>query len=324
MEKEKKPRQESEGENPETKGETKPEQSIVSNVPADELPPDLSEFMKKFGRREEGPIPTGKIVEIAPAKTRTFSIDLPSGGIPYQTDKYHHAYMDGKITLHPMTTAEEEILYSTGDFTNNLNRVLANCIADKQLDPLDLTAADRMAILLALRSFSLGTNYVVEIRCQFCARQFKTEIDLAEDLNIKKLEGIGGNQEEPFEFELPISKDKIIFRLMRGRDEVDVVRYANRIRQRTPDAPDPSESYRLAILIDSIIGADGNEIPMPDIMAKVKYVKSLILGDTNAFRLAIEKVGGFVDLTVFLTCSLCGAENEMGLPITPEFFRPTR
>ena len=106
---------------------------------------------------------------------------------------------------------------------------------------------------------------------------------------------------------------------MRGSDESDVVRFAQRQKKRNPDLPDPSENYRLAIILHSINGKI-----VEDTTAKLRYVRSLPMADTQAIRLAVEKVGGYIDLNVFLTCSSCGAENEMSLPMSLEFFRPTR
>lgn len=301
---------------------SEPTEDKKNEIPA-KLPPkkeefNVEKFMEKHGR-DAKQSPGGKIVSIA--RTETFEILLPSRGIPYQTEKYHYAFPEGRVVLAPMRGVEEEILYNpTTDFAENLNKVLDLCIVSKEIPPLDITASDRMAILIALRTHSLGTaKYTIDSKCRHCREQFKQQVDLIVDLNVRELDGFDGVKEEPYEMTLPMSKKKIAFRLMRGCDEIDIVKFAKASKKRNKEKRDPSENYRLAI---TLVEIEGNAIE--DIGEKLKFMRTLSSGDINAYRLAIEDVGGYIDLTVRLECTHCGSENETIMPIDLEFFRPTR
>ena len=74
------------------------ERKLITNA-NDTTAEAINTFMSKFGKGAA----RGSLISTAPAqKTRTFSISLPSFGIPYQKDKYNFAYPDGQMALHPL------------------------------------------------------------------------------------------------------------------------------------------------------------------------------------------------------------------------------
>jgi len=256
-------------------------------------------------------------VQQKPAHIRRFVGQLPSKGIPYRSVG---AYVDGRIDICPMTTKEESLLYSPGDSLAHINKILDSCIVDDdkaKLSPIDLTINDRFAVLLYIRTFSYGSEYEIPFTCASCNYYNpKTIIDISSDLSMNFMDE---DAEEPFEVDLPRSGDYIHFRLLRGRDEETIAKYAKRLKMQSTDEGDPSNIYRLAL---SIVGINGMEVS--DFDAKVEYVKNMIAGDANTLRLAIQNADGRIDTTLFIDCPACGFANRFEMPFTAEFFRPSR
>jgi hypothetical protein len=250
-------------------------------------------------------------VRVDTGLNRAFKLTLPSLGIPYG-DKIP----GGVIDVRPMTTAEEAILYSaSGDGVSKIGAIISACLVTKAVAPEDLLLTDRFYILLLLRSRSFGARYEFPLRCQGCSQQSKTSINLAEDLKVTRMDP---SVTEPFEVPLPVSGDTVSLRFLRGKDEIRIAKYAKRVRMQSSDPSDPSYLYRLAL---QIVAINGKEVTLADAES---YVRKLDIGDSSAMRLATEKNEAGVDTTIYVDCGQCGYTNELEMPFTVEFFRPSR
>lgn len=241
---------------------------------------------------------------------KSLSIPLPSKGVLYEG-----RMPTGSVRIRPMTTAEEAILYSpVGDGLTKIHAIINACVIDKDVPPDELLLIDRFAILLALRTLSLGPIYTVPFRCRYCSAQFKATIDIAADLDMVYMdEGV----KEPFIVSLPKANKLIGFRLLRGRDEERIAKYTKKTRMKSTDTADPSYLYRMAL---QIINIDGVDVKIEE---AEKFVKTLDIGDSNALRQEVEKVEGGIDTTIYIDCTSCGATNETEMPFELEFFRPS-
>lgn len=241
---------------------------------------------------------------------RSFIVTLPSQGVLYG-DKIP----GGRFELRPMTTAEEAILFNTsGDGISKVNAVIDACAVTKDIPLEDLLLIDRFYILLVLRTRSFGAVYAFPTRCQGCQAQFKTEINISEDLEINPM---SEDVVEPFDVTLPFNGDTVSLRFLRGKDEVRVARHAKRIRMQSTDPGDPSHTHRMAL---QIVAINGREVQLVEAQ---RYVESLDIGDSNAIRTRVEEVEGGVDTTCYVDCRMCGFVNEIDMPFTIEFFRPS-
>ena len=112
-------------------------------------------------------------------KGKVFAIELPSRGVMYVTDEGAKQLPGGKLSLRPMSTVEESILYSpTGDGLSKVRTIINNCIATEGMDPYDLLLVDRLYVLLSLRIKSLGPEMEVPVRCAGCGQQFKHLVNI--------------------------------------------------------------------------------------------------------------------------------------------------
>lgn len=269
-------------------------------------------------------------------------MDLPSQGVLYLDPETRESLLpNGKVELRKMTAQEESILLSQG--TQGLDRIakiVTNCVRvptfaqneKSALTPDDFLLTDRMAILLALRALTFQTtHYTFTFRCQFCNQTAKASEDLAdlpernpETIAYKMLEEGKIDALEDFKLAEPITvhlsdagKD-VDVRFLRGHDEAKIAKRSKRTRMASNDLGDQSYIYRLALQIVAVDGDDG----WPP-AKKEAFVRQLSSGDTARMRIAVDDVEPGLDMTVYPTCAACGADNELSLPFTAEFFRPT-
>jgi len=240
---------------------------------------------------------------------RAFRVTLPSRGLLYDGK-----LPGGVIELTPLTLADEAKLYDQG--TQALDKLdsIIRAHVKSPIEPDDLLITDRFFILLNLRIRSHGGAYRINGRCQFCNQQFTHEINVAREIETFYLED---GFTEPFEFTLPSTRRRIGLRFLRGSDEREVARVARRMKLKSTDAGDPSFIERLKAMIVTV---DGEELTAA---AKNHFVTNMDMGDSIQLQNHIDDQECGPDLKLVIPCPGCGADNEMAMPFTADFFRPT-
>ena len=240
---------------------------------------------------------------------------LPSHGVLYGGDLPE--IPGGKYEIRQLTAQEDSLIFQQGaPALDRINRVIDTCIKlPNGFDPQALLVADRMSILLTLRVISLGPQYSVPFKCQFCGKQSKSTLNIIEDLDNK---GAPDDLHEPLDADLPDKGVLVSLRFMRGTDESRIMKRADRLMMQSNDMNDPSYFHRLALLIVAIGGDTAKSLG-----EREDFVRSLSLKDVTVLRNTIDKNEPGVDLRVYPTCRSCGATNELMMPFTAEFFRPS-
>jgi len=240
---------------------------------------------------------------------------LPSRGIVYGKNSSLHK--KESVSIKAMTAKEEDILLSRAfsKAGTTVTELLKSCIAEHDVDPGQLLSGDRQSILVAIRITGYGASYNADVVCPECVSRVKHDFDLS-SLEIKpldidpKLEGVN-----EFEFTLPVSKKRVTFKFLSGRDEEELNVISERRKKLFGDGADNIVTTRLAHQIISIEGIDDkNKI--------TTFVNNMPAGDSRALRLYIEKHEPSLNMNVMMTCPSCNAESEVALPIGPAFFWP--
>ena len=144
-------------------------------------------------------------------------IPLPSKGECYPNKQ-------GRIAVSYLTAMDENIIVSPNLYRDNmvLDVILKEKIRDPEINADDLLDGDRDAIILFLRSSAYGNMYSVTTTDPETKKSFETEIDLSKikykDFNLV------GDENGWFDFETPVTKDKIKFRFLTHGDYVDLAR----------------------------------------------------------------------------------------------------
>ena len=244
------------------------------------------------------------------------SVPLPSNGKIYPQNS--GLFNRELVQIKAMTAQEEDILMSRALIKEGtvLTHLINSCLIDKSINSKDLIAGDRNALLVAIRITGYGADYRVEVSCPECNTKQTSAFDLS-DLDIKRLtiEPItpGTNQ---FEYMLPVSKKRVIFKFMTGRDEEEQSTILERRRKAMPD-----------IQIDSIITSrlEFAILSIENVQDRNKtntFIKSMPALDSRSLRNYISDNEPGIDMTGKFRCSHCSANTQVSLPLGSSFFWP--
>ena len=220
----------------ELRGETKKEPAKPGRKPAGktvlEQIAEAEEVSEKPKVRKKKavsePVSVRDIAETSPAKVITKMEDtnpmasydiipLPSKGECYKSKQ-------GRIAVSYLTAMDENIIVSPNLYRDNLvlDILLKEKIRDQEIDPDDLLDGDRDAIILFLRSSAYGNMYSVSTTDPDTKQSFDTQIDLSK-IKYKDFTLVG-DENGYFDYELPLTKDKIKFRFLTHRDYINLTK----------------------------------------------------------------------------------------------------
>ena len=162
----------------------------LENAPKFEIPKPVNTSMQNYGN-----------------KIQWDSVPLPSGGECYKNkmDKVPVAY----LTAYDENLIVSPNLYKDGTF---LDELVSSKIMNSSIKVDDLLPGDRDAIILWLRGTSYGTDFPVTATDGDTGKQFDAIVDLTE-IHPKPFK-LKGDSNGYFDFELPVSHDKIKFRFL--------------------------------------------------------------------------------------------------------------
>ena len=243
-------------------------------------------------------------------------IDLPSKGWFYQSD---NPLSSGQVEIKYMTAKEEDILTSS-------NLIQKGIVMDKLLEALivtegvkldDVLLGDKNAIMVASRVLAYGKDYPIEFTDGSSGRKREEVVDLT-SLDDKKIDfkkfSKGVNEHQ---FELPVSKRKITFKLLTQSDDKNIDIELKAMKKFTKESGiDPEVTTRLKHSIISLDGSDDkNEI--------VKFIDNEFLAvDSLAYRTYLTSITPDVDLTIMGELDN-GEVEEVAVPVTARFFWPS-
>lgn len=245
-------------------------------------------------------------------------ISYSTFNLPSQGAFYNGKLPNGSVEIRKLTIREEATLASNGmSVTDRIKAIIRACTKFPEgFDPEDLLLTDRMAVLLALRTYTFGADYRFKWRCPACNAPNASTVNVVHDLD-EKTPAAGAV--EPIEVVLPDAKVTVGVRFLRGRDEVAIIKQSKKLAlQNTVDPSDPSHIYRLAMQIVTI---DNRPVTLQE--AEI-VVGNFTMADSAAMRNAIEDAETGIDTELPVTCRSCATETELPLPFDAEFFRPTR
>ena len=142
-------------------------------------------------------------------------IALPSNGEGYADKK-------SRVPVAYLTAYDENFLTSPNLYKDGLviDFLLHNKILDKEVDIDSLYSGDVDAIVLWLRATSYGVEFPITVVDPDSGKRFETTADLSK-LKYREFK-LKGDENGLFDFELPISKDKVKFKFLTRKDEKDL------------------------------------------------------------------------------------------------------
>ena len=234
-------------------------------------------------------------------------VDLPSKGLLYPEGS---ALASGTIEMKYMTAKEEDIL-------TNQNYIRKGVVIDKLLKSLiltdinyeDLLIGDKDAILIASRILGYGKDY------KFTFSGEEIEVDLT-TLKEKPLDEslIITPLKNEFEFKLPHSGNKITFKLLTQKDDINIDKEIEGYKKISKEE-NKELTTRLKMMILSVNG-DSERSTINN------FVDTAFLArDSKSFREYYNKINPGVDTKIKYEF-LEGIEEDLDIPINMNFFWP--
>lgn len=254
-----------------------------------------------------------------PAGFPTEIISLPSEGKVYPST---NPFSLGKIEMKYMTAREEDILTSA-------NLIKQGVVLDRLMESLivtpgnfdSLVVGDKNAVMVAARILGYGKEYQVSVKCPVCEKETIINVDLTTLPEKHIPESAVMVEPGVFEFTLPYSSRKILFRLMTtGIDKkIDFDLEQQRKSKKFNDGIDRELSTRLKYLI---VGVDGNR-DQKAINAFVDF--ELFAKDSRALRSYMKDISPDIEFNHAFQCEnkSCGHREEaIAFSIDSNFFWP--
>ena len=243
------------------------------------------------------------------------SVPLPSRGVIYSPDSL--LYNTETLKIKAMTAKEEDILTSQAFIKENtvMEKLIQSCLIEKSIDVNDLITGDKNALMVSIRITGYGSDYKVSHSCQNCSTNNKITVDLSQ-LQIKRLaENPVESGKNVFEFVLPVTKKKVLFKFLNGHDQKEI----SLIEKRLKDAGIKYDNSVTSFLEYSILSVDG----ITDKNKIKHFIINMPALDSRRLRQQIKRSEPGIDMSWNYSCSNCGHDNDIVLPITSEFFWPS-
>ena len=235
-------------------------------------------------------------------------IDLPSGGRLYPKE---HPCSDGKIEIKYMTAKEEDILTSQNLIKKGvvIDRLIDSLIITEGIKCDDLILGDKNAVMVAARILAYGPEYVCDVTNPNTDETITHTFNLAECpfKNLPK-----DITENKFETTLPISKKKITFKLLTGRDET-AIQEELKASKKVGVGVSPELTTRLRYLITSVDGDNSTSV-INDL------AQNMLARDSMHLRKQMRKTTPDNELSQEI--EIGGESVKVDIPMTVGFFWP--
>lgn len=243
-------------------------------------------------------------------------IELPSKGLVYPES---NPLSKGSVEIKYMTAKEEDILASQNLIRKGvvLDKLFESVLVSKEVKISDIVVGDKNAILLATRILGYGSDYQVDITDPFSGENQKTSIDLAK-IQTKEIDESLLNRENRYEFDLPLTKKKVVFKILTHKDEQDITAEVAAL-QRLQKGSDVTNDVTTRLKY-MIVEVDGNS----DRGYINKFVvNGLLARDSRALRNYVREMSPDMDMKFDFTSDLTGESEALDIPFGVGFFYPS-
>jgi len=242
-------------------------------------------------------------------------ISLPSEGKVYAES---NPLSKGTLEIKYMTAREEDILADRNLINKGivLQKLLESVVVQPGVNVDDLVIGDINAVYLATRMLGYGPDYDVEITDPFSGEKQKVTIDLSaiqtKDIDYSRL-----NPQNRYELTLPVSKKKLIVRLLTHKDEKDITHESQAMERLTKGksvGTDVTTRFKYMI-----VEVDGNS----DRGVINKFVPNMLAGDTKALRNFFKELSPDLNMKYDFVSEVTGESEALDIPFGISFFYPT-
>ena len=255
----------------------------------------------------------------------TEMVDLPSQGKFYPEG--HPLKDKSSIEIKQMTAKEEDILTNKSFIKKGIviDKLIESLIVDKTIDVASLLIGDKNAILVAARAAAYGEAYDLLITCTECGAKKSHQINLS-NLDVtnfdKALELVKQDEEIKIEntglgsvlLKLPKTGWYAEMRPLNGLDERRMMSIVDSRKGKNMNE-ELTVSEQLNFIIKSINTVSDRKM----ILDAISIMPAT---DAKFLRNIYQKIVPNIRIMTNFGCGSCGAQQEMEVPFTQEFFWP--
>ena len=234
-------------------------------------------------------------------------IDLPSEGRLYPEG---HPLKDGKVEIKYMTAKEEDILTSQNLIQKGvvIDRLLDSLILTEGVKTDDMILGDKNAVMVAARILAYGPEYECQVTNPNTGELINHTFNLADCPFKKSSKNV---KENLFDLTLPISKSKIKFSILTGKEEKLIeedLKASKKLGSVLPEL-----TTRLRYMIKEVDGDNSQS-------AINNTAVNMLARDSMVLREELKKVSPDIDLTQEIEIE--GETVKVAIPMTVGFFWP--
>jgi hypothetical protein len=245
-------------------------------------------------------------------------LSLPSRGVFYEEypnvrsgDLKIRAYMASEMRLIAAITA-----HTMHDITDE---ILNNCMQPNQIPSGELTDADAAFLMFWLRGESFSQHYSLNSPCPYCSPEepFFHSIPFS-SFGVMMLDK---DTKEPISVSLPASRLTVSMKAKRKKAESEIQETLERLADKYPTS-DLDKQLELASYIASVTH-EGTEVTERSDIEKL-VLDFLPPDDLDALGKATGAFRHGIEESVEVPCERCEKTITLEIPVSLEFFRPTR
>jgi hypothetical protein len=241
-------------------------------------------------------------------------IDLPSKGLVYPKES---PLSSGKVEMKYMTAKEEDILTNTSYAEKGilLDKLMQSLIVS-DVKYNDMISGDKNAIILASRILGYGKDYKFKYTDPKTGDESILVADLAK-MEYKELDEPFYKNTNEFDFELPLAKVKVTFKLLTGADTKKLNDEIKGMKKINPEG-----SFQITTrLKHTIVAINGDR----DTATVRGFIDDgyLLAKDAMALRTYMNKITPDVNLVTDCIKENGDVVEGVEVPIDLDFFFPT-
>lgn len=225
-----------------------------------------------------------------------------------------------EVSIRPMSTKEEKLLYASRDYSF-VDKIVKSCIIEpKDIDMRKLHPNDIIFLIFMIRELTFGPTYPQTVVCPTCGTKQEIEINITDmEYYILDLETL----EESLTVKLPHRGDIIKLHLLSNGDIEDISKTVKRLEKQgsLSDAETYEYILRFARMIESI---NEEEYSTKADRETIAYLDELHLEDFDCIKKALASIKIGLNMVIYTNCKKCSDELEVVGTIVPEFFRSTK
>lgn len=274
---------------------------------------------ERFGAKQDGS-------EIPMMATKTLDfvrpsefVNLPSRGA-YPVG--HPLHGKETIEIYYMTAKDEDILSSEALLKKGIaiERFIENVIVNKTISADSLYTGDRNAIIIAARSSGYGNAYETTVKCPKCSANSREVFDLDKPKIKETIEedeelSLSKQEDGTFLTVMPKTGYRINFRLLNGKDELDLVTEKLNKKKSKIQGLDKNVTGQFRKMIVAVEGHRDQEIVN-------RFVDVMTARDSSHLKKCYGSVAPNVEIKNNFECESCGHQQELEVPLNADFFWP--